>query len=227
MAVVYKGLGIFTGLALMVILLISSTEYVAYYKNGYFQKEYDKYQVAQAVHIEMEDLLTVTDEMMDYLKGDRENLVIYTKIENTEREFFNAKEKKHMADVQALFLSAQRLRFGLALFVILISGCLLYLKKGRSLFKGIQWGIFVFFALMGILAALMVHNFNRYFTLFHQLFFNNNDWILNPKTDLLINIVPEGFFRDTAFWIAGLFFAGAFLIWILAWFLSKRIKTGE
>lgn len=227
MAMVYKGLGILTGLALMVILLISSTEYVAYYKNGYFEKEYDKYQVTQAVSIEMQDLLTVTDEMMDYLKGDRKDLVIYTKIGNTEREFFNAKEKKHMADVQSLFLGAQRLRLGLALFVIFISGGLLYFKKGRSLFKGIQRGILAFFAFMGILAALMAHNFNRYFTLFHHLLFNNTDWILNPKTDLLINIVPEGFFRDTAFWIAGLFFAGAFLIWILAWFLSKRIKTGE
>ncbi len=227
MRLVYKGLGILTGLSLMIILLISSTEYVAYYKDGYFEKEYTKNQVAQSVQIEMHDLLTVTDEMMVYLKGDREDLVIYTKIGNTEREFFNAKEKKHMADVQALFLGAQQLRIGLTLFAIFISVGLLYFKKGRSLFKGIQWGILAFFAFMGILAALMLHNFNRYFTLFHQLFFNNDDWILNPKTDLLINIVPEGFFRDTAFWIAGLFFAGALLIWLLAWFLSKHIKTGE
>lgn len=227
MTALYKGMGFFTGLALMVILLISSTEFVAYHMNGYFEKEYAKYEVTEAVSIEMDDLLTVTHEMMDYLKGNREDLVIYTKIGNTEREFFNAKEKKHMQDVQKLFLDAQKIRFGAVLFVILVSGCLLFLKKGRCLLKGIQWGIFGFMAFIGILAGLMAYNFNRYFTLFHLLLFNNDDWILNPNTDLLINIVPEGFFRDTAFWIAGLFIVGALLIWLLAWILLKGIKTGE
>lgn len=227
MTALYKGMGFLAGLALMIILIISSTEFVAYYMNGYFEKEYAKYQVTEAISIEMEDLLTVTDEMMDYLKGDREDLEIYTKIGNTEREFFNAKEKKHMQDVQKLFLDAQKIRFSSVLLVILVSGCLLYLKKGRCLLKGIQGGILGFMTLIGILAGLMAYNFNRYFTLFHLLLFNNDDWILNPNTDLLINIVPEGFFRDTAFWIAGLFIAGALLIWLLAWFLLKSIKTGE
>ena len=227
MTALYKGMGFITGLALMIIMLISSTEFVAYYMNGYFEKEYAKYQVTEAISIEMEDLLTVTDEMMDYLRGDREDLVIYTKIGNIEREFFNAKEKKHMQDVQKLFLDAQQIRFGAVLLVILVSGCLLFFKKGLCLLQGIQWGILGFMALIGMLAGLMAYNFNRYFTLFHLLLFNNDDWILNPQTDLLINIVPEGFFRDTAFWIAGLFIVGALFIWLLAWFLLKGIKTGE
>ncbi|NCC15895.1 MAG: TIGR01906 family membrane protein [Clostridia bacterium] len=223
----YKLLGVLSGLALMVVLLISSVEYVSYYKGGYFEKEYEKYEVTDAIGIEMDDLLTVTHEMMDYLKGDRADLVIYTKLQNTEREFFNTKEKRHMADVQKLFIEAKQLRLGAIIFTVLSIGILLYFKKGYCLFYGIQWGIAVFFAFTGLLVALMVHNFNRYFTLFHHLFFNNDDWILNPKTDLLINIVPEGFFRDTAFWIAGLFLAGAIIVWSLSWFLAKRMKTGE
>ncbi|MDD3395550.1 MAG: TIGR01906 family membrane protein [Anaerotignum sp.] len=223
----YKLLGVLSGLALMVVLLISSVEYVSYYKGDYFEKEYEKYEVTDAIGIEMDDLLTVTHEMMDYLKGDRADLVIYTKLQNTESEFFNTKEKRHMADVQKLFIEAKQLRLGAIIFTVLSIGILLYFKKGYCLFYGIQWGIAVFLAFTGLLVALMVHNFNRYFTLFHHLFFNNDDWILNPKTDLLINIVPEGFFRDTAFWIAGLFLAGAIIVWSLSWFLAKRMKTGE
>ena len=227
MNLVYKALGIFTGLLLMLALLISAVEFVAYSMDGYYEKEYRKYKVTDAVQMEMEDLLTVTDEMMDYLRGDREDLVIYTDIAGNQREFFNEKEKKHMVDVQGLFIGGERLRLGAIALVICISALLLFLKKGRTLLRGIQWGIYTFFALMGILAGLMAVNFNRYFVIFHEIFFNNDDWILNPNTDLLINIVPEGFFRDTAFWIAGLFFAGALIIWLLSRVLEKGVKTGE
>lgn len=224
---VYKSLGFFVGLAVMTILLISSVEYVAYYMDGYFEKEYEKYNVTEAINIEMDDLIMVTHEMMDYLKGDREDLVVYTKIGDVEREFFNAKEKRHMLDVQHLFIEAQQLRLYALLITVLGIGILLFLGKGYHLFSGIQWGINIFFGFIAILVVLMLQNFNRYFIMFHHIFFDNTDWILNPKTDLLINIVPEGFFRDTAFWIAGIFLAGTLVVWLLSRFLAKRMKTGE
>ena len=49
-------------------------------------------------------MLSVTDEMMDYLKGDRENLNVEAVIGGVQRNFFNAKEKRHMQDVRELFL---------------------------------------------------------------------------------------------------------------------------
>lgn len=54
----------------------------------------------------MEDLLEVTDEMMDYLRGDREDLHVMTVMDGQEREFFNAREIAHMEDVQGLFLGS-------------------------------------------------------------------------------------------------------------------------
>lgn len=227
MGFMYKSIGFFTGLALMIVFIISSAEYVIYYMDGYFEKEYRKYNVTKAINIEISDLMLVTHEMMDYLRDDRDDLIIFTKIAGEEREFFNAKEKRHMVDVQKIFIQAIQLRRFALLFSILAMGVLLYLKKGYYLFQGIQWGISTFFLLTGVLVVLMMQNFNRYFIMFHHVFFSNDDWILNPKTDLLINIVPEGFFQDTAFWISGIFLVSAFVIWVLSWFLAKRMKTGE
>lgn len=224
---IYNLIGITVGLALTFVLLICSVEFVSYYVDGYFEKEYTKYGVAQAIDIEMDDLLVVTDEMMAYLKGDREDLVIETTIDGALREFFNAKEKRHMLDVKNLFLAAQELRTFSILFSLIAIGAALYLKKGYRLFQGIQWGIGIFLGLMCLLVGLMQNDFNRYFIKFHHIFFNNDDWILNPKTDLLINIVPEGFFKDTAFFIAGIFLVSAFALWGLSWFLAKRMNTGE
>ncbi|MFQ9799458.1 MAG: DUF1461 domain-containing protein [Clostridia bacterium] len=47
---------------------------------------------------------------------------------------------------------------------------------------------------MAILVILFMKDFNRYFTIFHLLFFDNDLWILNPATDLMINIVAGTLF---------------------------------
>ena len=51
---------------------------------------------------------------------------------------------------------------------------------------------------------------------FHQIFFDNDLWILDPATDLLINIVPEPFFMDTALYIVLLFGASMLLLFAVS-----------
>ena len=41
-------------------------------------------------------------------------------------------------------------------------------------------------------------NFNKIFVKFHNLFFKNNYWLLNPLTDPIIKIMPEQFFFHCA-----------------------------
>ena len=40
----------------------------------------------------------------------------------------------------------------------------------------------------------MVINFNYTFTLFHEIFFRNDLWILDPRNDYLLIMFPERFF---------------------------------
>jgi integral membrane protein (TIGR01906 family) len=195
-------------------------EAVVYLKPDHFEKEYRKYRVTKQVKMQMDDLLEVTDEMMAYLKGDREDLVIETVVNGEEREFFNEKEKRHMVDVQNLFLGAIKLREGAALLALLCGAYLLLKEEGLVPCRMLQWGIGLFIGGMVALAALISTDF----TTFHHIFFDNDDWLLNPKTDLLINIVPEGFFRDTAFMIAVLFLSICLLVWLMAAGLKKRAK---
>ena len=162
--------------------------------------------------------------MMDYLKGDRENLNVEAVIGGVQREFFNAKEKRHMQDVRELFLQGLALRRG-AVFVGVLAAAFLCLKKRQAvLLRMLQWGIAGVLCTMLGLGALISMDFTKYFTYFHLIFFDNMDWYLNPKTDLLINIVPEGFFRDTALRIAGMFLAVSLLFWLMAGALRRRLK---
>lgn len=127
-----------------------------------------------------------------------------------------------MADVQGLFLGAVGLRRGAAVFMVLGAAALLVKKQGLVLLRMLQWGIGLFIGGMAGLAALASTDFTKYFIYFHLIFFDNDDWFLNPETDLLINIVPEGFFRDTAYTIAGLFLAVSFFFWLGAGLLRKK-----
>lgn len=222
----YGGIGLMAAFCLMLVVLITSAEAVVYFQGDYFEKEYQKYGVLGQVHMEMDDLLYVTDEMLEYLRNEREDLVVKATVDGKVREFFNEKEKRHMADVQELFVGAQRLRLAGAGMVVVLSAVLLLKRQGRLLFQTMQWGIGLFVAAGGALALLLSMNFKRYFIWFHLLLFDNEDWLLNPKTDRLINIVPEGFFRDTAFFITGVFLAASLAIWFLAGFLKRAQNRG-
>lgn len=210
----------------MFILLVTSVEAVVYWTPGYFEKEYTKYNVAAAVDMEMDDLLDVTDEMMAYLKGDREDLHVPTIVGGEEREFFNEREIAHMEDVQGLFLGAIFLR-RLCLGIIAASIILLVLAKSdikHLLPKMICIGTGLFFFLIAALSLIISTDFTKYFIIFHKIFFDNDLWILDPSTDLLINIVPEPFFMDTAFRIAGTFAGSVLAVFFLCIFLLRRQK---
>lgn len=224
MKALYHIMGLMVAFCLMAVVLITSVEAVVYWNDGYFEKEYTKYHVLEKVSMEMDDLLFVTDEMMAYLRGDRDDLVVNTIVDGKEQEFFNAKEKRHMEDVQGLFLGAVGLRRRAAVLMVLGAAALLVKKQGLVLLRMLQWGIGLFIGSMAGLTALASTDFTEYFTYFHLLFFDNMDWYLDPETDLLINIVPEGFFQDTAYTIAGLFLAASFILWLGAGLLRKRAR---
>lgn len=225
MKLLHYFLGILSAFCLIFILLITSVEAVVYWNPGYFEREYEKYQVLDRLpSMTMEDLLDVTDEMMDYLKGDREDLHITTTLDGQQREFFNQREIAHMEDVRDLFVGAIFLR-RVSIGVIILSLILLVFLKARLsrvLPGALCLGTGLFFAAAAALAAIISTDFTKYFVIFHHIFFDNDLWILDPRTDLLINIVPEGFFMDTAARIGGLFGISVLAVFILSLFFLIR-----
>ena len=221
--------GIVCAFCLMIVFLITSVEAVTYWTPGYYEHEYEKYNVTAAVRMEMDDLLQVTDEMMDYLRGDRDDPHVMTVVDGSPREFFNAREIAHMEDVRGLFLGAITLRrvclAAAAVCVLLMTALKADLK--RTLPRMLCVGTGLFFLLAAGIGLLIASDFSRYFVVFHHIFFDNDLWILNPATDLLINIVPEPFFADTALRI-GLTFGGAVLVFFaVCLYFSLRKPAGD
>ena len=197
--------GIFTAFWLIIAFLITSVEAVTYWTPGYYEKEYTKYQVLNDLpEMTMDDLLDVTDEMMAFLRGKRENLHVYTTMGGEYREFFNDREIAHMEDVRGLFVGALVLR-RICIVTAFVCVALLWLLKADIALvvpRSVCWGTGLFFAIICVLGLVISTDFTKYFVIFHHIFFNNDLWLLDPATDLLINIVPEPFFMDTAARIA-------------------------
>lgn len=218
--------GILFAFCLMIILLITSIEAVTYWIPGYYEKEYAKYNVTEDVHMEMDDLLDVTTEMMAYLRGNRPDLHVPTIVDGQEREFFNEREIAHMEDVRGLFLGGlalRRISIGIAAVCLII---LLFAKAaGHVLPRAVCAGTVLFLAVVCALAAIISTDFTKYFIIFHHIFFRNDLWILDPRTDLLINIVPEPFFMDTAALIGliyGISVAAVFVISLVIILFSRK-----
>ena len=230
MKYLHRTAGIITAFCLMIILFITSVEAVVYWTPGYFEKEYTKYNVLDSLpSMTMDDLLHVTDEMMDYLRGGREDLHVTTTMGGEQREFFNEREIAHMEDVQVLFLKALSIR---RVCLILGAGLLILMaatkaRMGRVLPPSLCMATGLFFALITVLGLIISTDFTKYFIMFHHIFFSNDLWILDPATDMLINIVPEGFFMDTAARIALLFGSLSLILFGVCLLLTIRNRRKE
>ena len=177
MKIVHILAGIFCVISLLVVILISSVDIAVYGDMRYFQKEYRKYDVIKNVNMEEKELLFVTEEMMSYLKGKRDNLNIEAVIDGEQQEFFNEKEIAHMKDVRVLFWGGQWLRrIGVIICVITVI-FLLFQSKIEFLLKCLRNGLISFIVFMAILVGIITTNFTKYFVIFHKIFFSNNLWI--------------------------------------------------
>lgn len=210
--------------ALIVTLLLTSLEIAVYSDMHFFEQEYARYGVTEDVKMEMTDLLFVSDEMMKYLRDDRDDLFIKTKIDGSEEYFFNDREISHMADVKNLFLAGFTIR-KICLAVLAVCFTVLILTKVNWLYvaaRSVRIGITLFGALAVLLSIFVALDFNKAFTIFHEMFFNNDLWLLDPATDRLINILPEGFFIDTVIRIGVIFAVLIIIVLILVCFIEQK-----
>ncbi len=164
-------------------LEITSTDQ-SFYKN--FQVEH---KINEEIGKSQEELDLISEDLVSYLKYGENNYL---------EKHFNSREIAHMEDVFDLFELARRVRnIGLTIiFIVLILANYRYFLNDLlySSFKLMVFLLVVYLAI-GVFLAL---NFDQYFIKFHELFFDNDLWLLDPRTDMMINMLPIGFFISMA-----------------------------
>lgn len=182
----------------LLILLVISVSFVALvlaieensYDLDYFMNSFEENNIVLKTNKSEKELETISKDIITYLKGKEEPRFL--------EKHFNEREVLHMIDVLELFELSRIIKFisGLTALVIV----LFFLKKNSSglMGKWLSLGLFANHLLLLILLVLILVDFTKYFTIFHEIFFSNDLWLLDPRTDLLIQMLPEPFFVNIA-----------------------------
>ena len=227
-------LSIIFAVSLIIVIFFTSMDLTIYGNMPQnFVNECVKYEVLDDVGVTEEDLAVVTEQMFEYLRGNREELSdIKTTINGQpDTYFFNEKECMHMADCRKLFTGGYAIRrYCIILCIILLAVILLINRKEiqqgwHALAVGTLSGTIGFVAVLAILGSLIAANFQKYFTMFHLIFFDNDLWILDPTKDRLLMIMPEGYFMDCVKSIALYFIAGLVILLVASILRLNYEKT--
>lgn len=173
---------------------------------AFYSAEFAKYGVGRVTGLNDAQLGAVADAFIAYLRDPAARLdTVEVTINGARRPLFNAKELHHMEDVKVLFglVRQGRLAAGVVLLLVPLAGLLfggaaILPRLGLLLTTG---GILTV-VLLGLAGLLSLIDFSSAFVTFHELAFSNDLWMLDPRTDYLIMLYPEGFWLDATLRIA-------------------------
>lgn len=213
------------------VLLLTSFQVAIYGDSQYrfYEREYKKYQVADSLNMTMDNIMDVTDQMMAYLIGKKAELSVITDVDGETQDFFNEQDRFHMGEVKDLFLGGLKIRNIMLVAVLLI--LILLAAQKAELIKLLPRAYFVTLGITGVitvvLGGLFASDFDKYFRIFHEIFFDNDQWMFDPATDYMIRMLPEGFFYDFVFRIGGFFVGSMAVLGVVSAvciFMEKRKK---
>lgn len=211
-------------ISLIIVMFFSAMEMTIYGSlPDTFLDECEKYGCLKAVGISREDMSGITVDMFEYLRDNRDTLedITATIKGQPDTPFFNEKECLHMADCKGLFMGGYRLRgWCIAVCIAALAAVLIMFRRKLHdaiycLATGVLYGTLGFTGLAVIIGSLVAADFNRYFVMFHLIFFDNDLWLLDPTRDRLLMVMPEGYFMDCVRSI-GLYFGIGMVILLAA-----------
>ncbi|MBR2809406.1 MAG: TIGR01906 family membrane protein [Erysipelotrichaceae bacterium] len=191
---------------------------------SYYISESEKLNTKQVLKMSKEDLDQVCVDLVDYLKGDLQDLnsKTYT-IDGQAKNFYNDKEIAHMSDVKDLYQGVVLARNILAIVCLFALAYLIFKRDQNTAYLTANTYQKVFLIMFGVFIIVIAYafiDFNRFWIGFHRMFFTNELWLLDPRTDLLINLMPEPFFFDIVFRII----VTEIVAFVLLYLLSVRVK---
>ncbi|MBR2802787.1 MAG: TIGR01906 family membrane protein [Erysipelotrichaceae bacterium] len=185
------------------------------FDRSFFARQYELAGSAQQIGVSDEDLMKMTDVLLDYLKDERQDISVQAEVHGQMREIFDQREKDHMVDVKALYQTAVTVKNVSALLAVILFVFVIYSARKDAfavLWKGYLWALLLFAAVFAALGAYALIDFDRFWTTFHQVLFDNDLWLLDPNTEIMINMVPSSFFSALVYRILGWLFASFVLI---------------
>ena len=211
-------------LSLIVVAFGFSLNFMCF-NRAFYNYEYTRLNTSESIGMSKEALQDTTEVLLGYLEGKKEDLNIEVEINGVKREVFNDKEKAHMVDVLKLYQNFNLVYYvAIGLFGISIISSFVLKLSFKDLQKAYQKVLLMIGALLMAIIFYYFLDFNAFWTQFHHIFFSNDLWLLDPSTDILIQMVPSAFFSDLILAIVTIFVTLLILYYILLYLLKRRTE---
>lgn len=176
---------------------------------------FDRYDAESSTGLSRSDLDACAAELRRYFNNGEPTYYCTVTENGLPAPIFSAKETQHMEDVKGLVTWMNLLQVITVMFVVAYGVLFFVWSKegnlrelaGQSLASLLIGGLVV-----GAIAAFAAVGFEAAWERFHEIAFTNDNWLLNPRTDHLIQMFPEAFWRDAVFIMGALTLLEAALI---------------
>ena len=170
----------------------------------------------------MERISAETGYSVDIIKENYDALIDWcSPFATGELDFPSLPESKtgvsHFDEVKVIF----NLFFVLLFITPLFLAGLIYLQHKRNSTSWMLASPVIVCVLPLFIGVACAIDFNRIFILFHQVVFNNDDWLFSPTEDPISLFLPERFFMQCALIIVGTVLLGC-LVLLSLYFIHNR-----
>ena len=220
-----KSLTILVAVLLPIVIMMFSLEATAF-DESFYADMHKELNISEVVGTDADGLAEISSKVIDYLRNQTDSLDMKAEINGEIVEVFGEREKLHMLDVKKLFMGGFYLRNVLLAFVFL-SLFILYAmdeQKMKKPGKAILSSGFTLIVISLALVAMVFTDFQKYFIIFHKIFFRNELWILYPETDVLIQMLPIEFFVSIVKRTVYIFIAQYVIMMGIVYVLMNRPK---
>jgi len=201
-------------LAIPLALIGTNVRFLANEKRVYTYS-FDQYNAPARPGIARDELVRAGGELREYFNNGDKYVSIQVRQGSREISLFNERETLHMKDVKTVFQFVNHLQeIALVYVMAYVVGVFVWARE-RPLHKLAVHALAGGLLTIGIIVSLglvAISGFDQAFEQFHHIAFTNDLYLLNPATDHLIQMFPEGFWFDVTMFLGVLTLAEAALI---------------
>ena len=226
---------VFIGLfvALVPVFLITANVRLVINLPALYSYGYDRHEgeITRYMDIERGDYVDGGRQIRDYFNNDAERLDVRVVVGGILRSIYSEREVLHMSDVKGLVRGVYRLGEVAGLYLLGFAVAGMFLQPWRRSLQRTAWhlamGGAVTLGLVVLVGLGSLAGNDRLFLAFHEVSFSNDLWQLNPRTDYLIAMFPEGFFFDATILITMLVIVESTLLAAPRWVGAARRRRRD
>lgn len=161
------------------------------------------------IGLSLDEHYAFADEMASFMRGETD----------AQPDVLNEKEQLHMLDVRRLVRLAQTVSKGcmtVAAGMVMVIAWINAMEKKKNMPFGVAIGVLILAgAAVGVHILLNTQGFEALFIRFHEIFFTNDLWLMNPETDILIRMMPQKLFERAFREVVRVALQSFLITWIL------------